>query len=384
MAVISHYRPGSEGRKTGLSCENPEAHQQLVFREQLRSCKGLMDNQEKRTDYERIARYLANECSGEEMAEIEARMDEDPLLAGVVRELRMIWNAREARPAAWDVEKVWKRISLELDREERSVRRVRTEKIRRRPALNWMFRAAALVALGFATALFTLRYMEQEPEEPVSGIKEVVTDKGQRAEVRLSDGSRIRMNAESTIRHPAEFDAEQRFVHLTGEAYFEITPDDRPFYVFAENTVIRILGTEFNVNAYAGEEAVEVVVTDGTVAVGFAGPSGESAILNRGDMARLLRNEDLLSVTQGVDVTRYTGWLEYRLEFEDLPMKEVATRLERWYGVEIRFADPATGEKRLSASFQEESIQEVLRVLQLSLDLEAEIGGRTITLRPAR
>src|SRR5690554_454170 len=70
---------------------------------------------ENRIDYDLIARYLAGECTREEAAAIETHMDDDPVLNGVVRELHNIWNAREERPAAWDVERVWKRISHELD-----------------------------------------------------------------------------------------------------------------------------------------------------------------------------------------------------------------------------------------------------------------------------
>lgn len=98
-------------------------------------------------------------------------------------------------------------------------------------------------------------------------------------------------------------------------------------------------------------------------------------------MATLHReNEDPISVSRGVDVSAYLGWMDYRMTFDDTPMERVARKLERWYGVEITFSDPSVAELNVSATFEDESIHEVLRVIDIALNLNHEIDGRNITL----
>ncbi|MEX2573628.1 MAG: FecR domain-containing protein [Balneolaceae bacterium] len=332
-------------------------------------------------DYERIARYLAGECSKEESEEMDSSINKDPDLKLFIRK---IWETRERKPKPWDVELTWNRLSKKMDQSEdvRIPAGQETEKKRktRTSKTAWFVRIAAVfMIIGFAGLFGVLYVTGPEAEEPAAVVREMTTKKGQRAEVRLNDGTRIRLNADSKIEYPREFEAGVRTIRLTGEAYFEVATDDRPFFVYANGAVVQILGTEFNVQAYEEDEEVRVAVARGKVSVGFSDNDDvESALLEGGDLAQLKHEGSLLSVTHGTDLGRHLEWLENRLTFDNASMEEVATKLERWYGVEIEFSDPGLAEMSISATFDDESIHEVLRILQLSLDLDYETEGQKI------
>ena len=249
--------------------------------------------------------------------------------------------------------------------------------------MKWMIRFAAVFLIAALTSVFTILYMAEPEQEEMKIFSEVVTERGQRATINLDDGSRIRLNSGSKLLYPEEFDSEQRYVQLYGEAYFEIAGDERPFIVKADEAVIEILGTEFNVHAYEDREDIKVVVADGMVSVRSDRASYEhSASLGKGDMATLKRgSEGDVNVTQNVNLRRHLGWMQYRLNFDNIPLSQVASTLQRWYGVDIEFENDQLREKKLTADFEDASIHEVIRVIEIALNVEHEMKGRKITLK---
>lgn len=329
-----------------------------------------------------IARYLSGESPVSEREQIEHRMEVDPEFRERVNEVRQIWDWKSGPSRTWDLERGWRDLESRL----REPARERDERFRKgrmtRYRPSWMIqmgRVAAVLAVAALLSLFVFRLTVLDEEPTPLALEEVVTNRGQKAELRLTDGSRIRLNSESSLTYPKEFDKEGRVVHLTGEAYFDIAREERPFFVYAEGVVIEILGTEFNVHSYSGENEVEVVVVEGKVSVGFApGASGEPVILVEREMARLKQQEKSVSVTRDVDLASHLEWLDNRLTFDDAPLGEVARRLERWYGVDIRLTDPELERRHFSATFDDEPLQEALRILELSLDLDVRMENQTI------
>ncbi len=246
---------------------------------------------------------------------------------------------------------------------------------------NWIIRIAAVLLVSVLTSLFALVYMNEEGLDETISMREVVTESGQRATVHLDDGTRIRLNSGSKLIHPHEFENGERKVQLFGEAYFEIAKDERPFIVHADEALIEILGTEFNVQAYDEFDEIKVVVAEGRVAVRSDRQTYDnSAFLEKGDMASLMRgSEGRVTITQNVDLRRHLGWIEYRLNFDNIPLGQVAATLQRWYGVEIQFSDDHLKQMKLTADFEDASIHEVIRVMEIALNLQYQMQGRTIT-----
>ncbi|MEX2639677.1 MAG: FecR domain-containing protein [Balneolales bacterium] len=303
----------------------------------------------------------------------------------MMQTFQRIWNNQSKRTHPWDAEKAWQRLSREMDKDTKIKKGLPSLKggSRRshRPFLNVFMRVAAtLLVAGFITVYFF--QADEEANAPETEVmEEVVTDRGQRATVQLDDGSRIRLGVDSQLSYPKAFETEERTVHLTGEAYFEIVHDNRPFLVLTDDAEIQILGTEFNVQAY-NQERVQVVVADGKVGV-RSRISGEvdDAVLERGDMAQLYREGNgEFEISHDVDLKRHLGWLDHRLEFNDVPLEEVARKLERWYRIDIQVSDPDYNDLRFTATFDDEPITEVLSAIKYSLQLEHEFQGRLVTL----
>lgn len=330
-----------------------------------------------------IYRYLAGECTAEEKQRILRWMNADPENREIMQSIQRIWSVEPRKETESDIQLAWKHLEERLEQREQVLttveRRPGRFPIRKSGPFVWYRVAAVFMVIAVTTLYAALNFSGNPDPEPLA-MNEVVTEKGQRAQLVLDDGSRVRLNADSKITHPKEFGAENRVVQLSGEAYFEIVRDGRPFFVHADDAVIEILGTEFNVLAYE-EEEIQVVVSGGKVSVRHQDANeSNAAFLERGDMASLKRGgNELPSVTHNVDLERHLGWLDYRLEFDATPLEKVAKRLERWYEMDITLADPSLSDLRFTAVFEDESIDEVLDALQLSLDLEYEIQDRQIT-----
>ena len=149
----------------------------------------------------------------------------------------------------------------------------------------------------------------------------------------LSDGTSINLNSGSTLKFPTFF-TENRTVELTGEAFFSVTKNEKmPFSVITKNARINVLGTEFNVSNYNAEPTV-VTLVEGKVQV-----DSESAVefLDPGMQATIQYPNQI--ETSNVEVRLYTSWVEGSFEFNKMNLKNIATKISRWYDVEIEFED---------------------------------------------
>jgi transmembrane sensor len=209
------------------------------------------------------------------------------------------------------------------------------------------------------------------------------TARGERATLHLSDGTLVMLGAASTLRYPADLTGSSRDVYLVGEGYFEVSHDARrPFRVHAGGATAEDLGTEFGVRAYAGDSSVRVVVAEGKVSLGAAtSDQAHAAVLTRGELGRLTTGSSTASV-QRVDIDAYLGWTKGRLVFDEAPLAEVAAQLGRWYAVELRIADSSIASRRLTATFTNEPLAEVLAALAPALDVHFERRGDTVEVRP--
>ncbi len=352
-------------------------------------------------DGPRLARYIAGECTPEEAAEIRRWIAADASRAELVEALARVWEVTGRVPASsgWDVDAEWR--ELVAARAARQVRPLRpgaspvngaTVRLREwRPgATSWPARIAAAVVLAVAGGGLWQAVNQGRTRTPAApqAMRVFATARGERADFHLSDGTRIMLNVESRMRLPADFGRRDRTVYLEGEAYFTVQHDStRPFRVVAANAVTEDLGTEFAVRAYPGGPEVRVVVARGTVAlrpahgpitgtVGTVGTVG--AVLSRGDLGRL-DTAGVVTVRSGVRVGGYLAWTEGRLEFHNAPLWEVVPQLERWYDLDIRLADSGLAARPLTASLKTESADEMLRLLEASLDVRLEQDGRRVT-----
>lgn len=338
-----------------------------------------------------LHKYLSNECTSEEEEKIKRWMDADKENREFFDSLAKIWSVEPADGIEVDSIMAWESFKEKLPDEKkgkqtsqtiRSLNKIQSESYQRkgyRRSIAISVAAAAIVVIAALLYLFMPDLgLDDRNIAQKSKVQQISTELGQRTSLRLADGTHVYLNADSHIKIPPAFGDSARSVELEGEAYFDVTHDtDHPFMVHSGHSYTRVLGTKFGVKAYPQDEAIQVIVEEGEVAVGSSGVTGsEDMHLTKNQMGILsLNGQTLMKEVEGL--ANYLGWKDGRLVFESTPFEEVVPRLERWYNIEIE-ADPALSSQQVTASFDNEPMLEVLNILALSLDAEFERDSRKI------
>ncbi|MGQ7868822.1 FecR family protein [Sunxiuqinia sp. sy24] len=217
--------------------------------------------------------------------------------------------------------------------------------------------------------------------------QEVTSPIGCRTKVELPDGTHVWLNAESTIKFPVPFIGQNREVELLGEAYFEVTKNkDNPFLITSNEAQVTVLGTSFNFRSYPEDQLAEVVLKEGTVRFesGYNNISSEYLMKPNNRLVVNKRSGEL-AITD-VRVDKYIAWHQNKLVFDESSIDELAEKLERWYGVEVILQGKNFQAYRFSTTFENESLQHVIDLLELSSPINIEYkqaeykpGDKTVT-----
>lgn len=238
-------------------------------------------------------------------------------------------------------------------------------------------RAAAVAAVVGVTAIW------RATMSPAAAPNSYVTATGTSRDIRLPDGTAVRLGPASTMELAAGFGRGNRQVSLQGEAWFQVTHDvARPFAITVGTTTVEDVGTAFLVRESPSRE-VSVRVVEGVVRLRSRGPARDTIVtLRAGD--RGVSNASGIMVAAGVVTTADAAALSAgRLAFSDASMIEVQDALHRWYGVTLVLADSAVWSRHVTADLTGEPVARVASVLGLTLGVAAAVQGDTITLHAA-
>jgi transmembrane sensor len=212
---------------------------------------------------------------------------------------------------------------------------------------------------------------------------ELRTPRGGGYSLSLADGSKVWLNAGSSLRFPVSFTDSTRHVFLEGEAYFQVTHNGKPFIVSSGEMDVRVLGTSFNVLAYPDEQQLVTTLVEGSVRIDLGGKESEavsSRILHPDDQAVIsIANADI--EVSKVNTSQYTSWIEGKLEFHNEDLDKVMKRLARWYDFEYEFENNGAKDFHFSARFDNsENISTILEMLELTTDVKFELRENTIVV----
>jgi len=227
-----------------------------------------------------------------------------------------------------------------------------------------------------------LTYNAKESVNGTVAYNIITTPKGRQFRLLLEDGTKVWLNAASSLRYPTVFTGKERKVEVTGEAYFEVAKNAKmPFHVKINNeTEIVVLGTHFNVNSYPNEASINTTLLEGSVRV-INGK--ESASLTSGQQAQssvLLKNK--IKVISDVNVERIMAWKNGVFDFQDASLGEVMRQLERWYNIEVVYEKGIPNLEFMGKIGRDLTLSEVLRGLEMS-EVHFKIeGGRKLIVMP--
>jgi ferric-dicitrate binding protein FerR (iron transport regulator) len=234
----------------------------------------------------------------------------------------------------------------------------------------------------------------------------VSTKPGSRSQLQLPDGSRVWLNASSNLTYEKDFGKDLREVNLVGEAFFDVVKDpSHPFIIHTKVMDVKVLGTEFNVKSYPEDKLSEISLIRGRVELTVKNKNQDKVYLNPNEKIVVPNNvldgetnlvnekqnsqkKEIFSVQQvnydKVDSTIIeTSWVQNKLIFQqNETFREVAVKMERWYGVRIHFENEAVAQSRIFGSFTTETIDQALAALRESSKFNYRINGNEIIISP--
>lgn len=204
----------------------------------------------------------------------------------------------------------------------------------------------------------------------------ISTPKGGQFQIVLSDGTKVWLNAASSLKFPASFAGKERNVELTGEGYFEVAKNpSMPFNVTVGEMKVQVIGTHFNINAYNDEAIIKTTLLEGSVKVSTS--DYQSAVLKPNQQAQLQTTNYKLQTVNNVDVSEAMAWKDGFFEFEDMEIPVIMRQIERWYDVSIEYKHTGDTEKFGGRISRNLSLASVLKLLDVRFRLE---GNKLIIL----
>lgn len=216
---------------------------------------------------------------------------------------------------------------------------------------------------------------------PTDGIayNTVATPKGGQYSIILPDGTKVMLNAQSSLKYPTAFKGEIRLVELSGEAYFEVVHNSRqPFRVRVNGQLIQDIGTQFNVNAYNDEPEVKTTLLEGSIKVSS---NKQSLLIAPGEQA-VSDNTGTLRLKKLVDIEKVVAWKNGNFQFDNDDIYAIMRQLSRWYDVDIRYEGDFSGRKFSGMVSRYANFENALDIMQSSDEVHFKTVGKTVIVMP--
>jgi transmembrane sensor len=206
----------------------------------------------------------------------------------------------------------------------------------------------------------------------------VSTPKGGQYQLELADGTKVWLNAASSLRYPTAFVGRNRVVELTGEGYFEVAHNTaKPFRVKVNETEVIVLGTHFNINSYDDEPQVKATLLEGRVQVKRA---DKYVYLNPGQQAAIEEPSSPIRVINNVDVDEVVAWKNGMIQFSGADLGTVMRNISRWYNIEVSYSNVESA--HLSGKVSRNlNLSQVIKVLEES-GIDIKMEGKKLIATP--
>ena len=316
-----------------------------------------------------IVRLFAGEAGTQEKSEINDWLNLNEENRKLFNDLKEIWLSCgvEQNADCYDVEEAIRKFRQKttfMDKEDGTKRRI------------FQFLRYAAILLLIALLPFSY-YFGKKHASGFSSMATVSCALGDKTSIVLPDSSSVVLNSGSRLSFSNNFRGGSRQVYLDGEAYFKIKKDPRnPFIVNTTSVKVEVLGTEFNLKAYSDEKTITTTLVNGKLKE--SGNNKSIVILPNQKLVfdRETKEMNLLQIT---DLSPETEWKDGRLVFRNQSLGDLKLTLERWFDVEIHFADDLVKSRRFTGTLEHESILEVISYFGLSKYVDYRIKDNKIT-----
>lgn len=238
-------------------------------------------------------------------------------------------------------------------------------------------------SLGNAKAISNvMAAASSDVDNPAVAMLNLETPRGGEFKVTLEDGTEVWLNAQSQLRYPESFGDSERHVQLEGEAYFKVAKDrERPFIVESAGQLVRVMGTEFNINSYRDDTNVYTTLVSGSVALKPVDSNSGELVLTPGHQAVFDKNDEHATV-RSVDTGVVTSWRSGSFVFENQTLEQIMITLSRWYDFEYEFKDASVRDIVFMGSVPRYGeFSDVLHILEMSGNIRLKLTGRHLEIR---
>lgn len=236
-----------------------------------------------------------------------------------------------------------------------------------------------LVACYYSYSTFKNVNEEQIFVQPEAQLIESLTEYGKQSNLKLSDGSIVKLNAGTKLVYPEKFIGNKRELKLHGQAFFDVARNENaPFIINTTDMQITVLGTSFDIKSFDEDNISKVTVLSGTVKVVLTGQN-DSIVLSANDQLVYDAVQKAYK-TRVVDAKETIAWINGVLKFDDSPLTDVFSQMQRWYNVEINFSKGVDLNCTVSGRHKNEGLKTVLEALQFSLGLQFEYDNDTVLI----
>jgi len=344
--------------------------------------------------FELLSKRSARELTLEEHIELNRLLEEDvdiQVFETILNDFMSTSTNYEESVSENEVEDFIKRVHGKIDRDARDIRHFQLFS-------NWKkISAIAASLLIIATGVVLYLYQRGQRGTMPTFPNVVATQKGNKTNIVLPDGTKVWVNADSRLTYEQSFGRNTREVVLTGEAYFDVVHDqNRPFIVHTSNIDVRVFGTAFNVRSYSDESTTQTTLFRGSVQVSLKNgkdkkimlaPNEKLVVQNSYSRQQSNSNSENLPQIELLmikpnprdSLVAEISWVNNKLVFDRERLEQIVPTLERWYNVKIILKNRAIS-KTFSGVFQNDSLEEVLKSLQLSAGIEYKIEKDLITI----
>lgn len=353
--------------------------------------------------WELLSLKLSGEATDDELDELNQLLEQRPGISIRLESLQQLWNKKSQptnnKEQAFNrhLQRLSNHLSdpvlsyeqspneeQEPDKEQTPVRSINKKR--------WLWIAASAAAIAAICFGFLYSDKGSPTTEPPIAKNTVSTRPGSKTKIKLSDGTVVLLNAGSYITYNETFDAKLREVQLSGEAYFDVTHDEkRPFIIHTNSVDIRVLGTEFNVRSYPNEKTTETSLIRGSVEISVHNNPDKKIILkpneklvvnnsvfatennNNNASAENSKREELAIMTLSKiflnrkdSTSKETQWIKDRLVFEGEKLGKILADLEHLYNVRINTKNERLKRISITGDFENKSLHEIMEALRIA------------------
>lgn len=334
-------------------------------------------------DWEILLNYLDGSANAGEIKHIEEWIAADDKHREYFERVKKIWNTPPSYFPKPDTEEALKKVLAKIENPERLTKIYRLDSVQPEKSYfqiltqsKFIRAAAAILIMVGAAYLMTNIFLKKEP-----ALVHITSNNIQ--ELTLSDGTKVTLDTGTSFEYPENFsEAENREVKLNGEAYFEVARNEEaPFIVHANDGLIKVLGTKFNIRAWEKSKEVIVAVAEGKVSLQKEAAQEKSVVLTEGKMSRLTKEGELTEPID-VDLSQYMSWLNRELYFQNTPLIDIIEQLERWNNTNIELQDSTLSKNRITVFIENKPLEENLKMICMLMNLKYEIKGDSVKLKP--